>query len=255
MLGRLPKNYGETKKKGITPSKDRSKFSQEKYKFFLNAPFEISSKCCEVLKKSPMHKYQKETGRHAITAQMASESRLRTQKWLQNGCNGFDMKTPISNPMAFWTEQDVLLYINLNKVQIASVYGDVVADDETTDGIKNQMSLADFGIFEKEIPTLKTTGCDRTGCFACGYGCHLEKRPNRFEVIDMVSNPNMRDYCMRGGAFDENGLWKPTKEGLGYWFVIRWINIHGGFNMYIPEYERYEKEYGNEKTRKYLEKE
>ena len=50
-----------------------------------------------------------------MTAQMASESRLRTSQWLKNGCNGFNMKSPISNPMSFWTEQDVLLYIRVRQ--------------------------------------------------------------------------------------------------------------------------------------------
>ena len=52
---------------------------------------------------------------------------LWTMNWLKNGCNGFDMKSPISNPMSFWTEQDVLEYIYHNGIPIADVYGEVVA--------------------------------------------------------------------------------------------------------------------------------
>ena len=89
MLGWLTKDKANPIKANI-PSQDRSIFSQEKYKFFLNAPFEISNKCCNIMKKNPSHTYMRETGRKPITAQMASESRLRTQKWLQNGCNAFD---------------------------------------------------------------------------------------------------------------------------------------------------------------------
>ena len=182
---------------------------------------------------------------------------------MNNGCNGFDMKHPISNPMSFWTKQDVLLYAKINNLDICSVYGEIVKDYKDMGQVEGQLSFADLmqsseqEIFELGKVILKTTGCDRTGCVFCGYGCHLEKqRPNRFELIDIMSNPNLRDYCFRGGAFDEtDGLWKPDDRGLGYWFVIKWINIHGGFNIYIPEYERYEKEYGNEETRKYLEEE
>jgi 3'-phosphoadenosine 5'-phosphosulfate sulfotransferase (PAPS reductase)/FAD synthetase len=148
--------------KGCYHNKDRSMFSQEKYSFFLDAPFEISYKCCNVMKKEPAHRYQKQTGRNPMTAQMATESRLRTQKWLQNGCNGFDLKIPTSNPMAFWTEQDVLLYILTNHIPICAVYGDIVKDGE----IEGQMDLED--VYGKELvdlgrPTLKTTGCNRTG--------------------------------------------------------------------------------------------
>ena len=105
---------------------DKSIFSQERYNFFFNAPFIISSKCCDVMKKQPVHKYASENERYSITAQMASESKHRTIKWIKNGCNGFNMKQPISNPMAFWVEQDVLLYIKMFNIEICSVYGDVV---------------------------------------------------------------------------------------------------------------------------------
>lgn len=81
---------------------------------------------------------------------------------------------------------------------------------------------------------------------------HLEKRPNRLEIIPEYSNPSLQDYVLRGGAFDENGLWKPTNNGLGYWFIMKWLNVHGNLNMYIPNYEKYEEEYGNELTRMYL---
>lgn len=266
-------------------------FSQERYKFLLNAPFEISSKCCKVMKKTPTHAYARKTGRKPITAQMASESRLRSQQWLKNGCNGFDMKSPISNPMAFWTEQDVLLYIdtfitpyfkdlvekasyskgslrkksrkelkkhNYNTIGIASVYGEIVSDYNAMGSLEGQMELsdlsADLGIFDIGRPLLKTTGCDRTGCTFCGYGCHLEKpKESRWEISKKLSNPNIVDFCMRGGAFDEDGLWKPDERGLGYWFVMKWINVHGNMKLHIPDYEKYEREYGTDETRKHLE--
>ena len=155
------------------PKSDRSKYSQEKYKFFLEAPFEISNKCCSVMKKEPAHRYSKITGRKAITAQMADESRLRTQQWLSAGCNAFDNKIPISNPMSFWTEQDVLKYIYDNKLPICSVYGEVIVK---SDEIKGQMEITDFGIGEY-CQKYATTGCNRTGCVLCAFGAHLEKEP------------------------------------------------------------------------------
>ena len=154
-----------------------------------------------------------------MTAQMASESRLRTQKWLQNGCNAFNLKSPISNPMAFWTEQDVLLYIYQTKLPICSVYGDVVKDN----GMEGQMDLEDyFGkeLFDLDRPTLKTTGCDRTGCMFCGYGCHLEKGEGRFRQMKRT-HPKQYDYIMR-----------PLEQGgLNYKEVIDWINEHGNMNI------------------------
>ena len=199
--------------KANIPEKERSQFSLEKYKFFLDAPFEISNKCCNVMKKNPAHKYYKDTGRVPITAQMASESRLRTQKWLQNSCNGFDLQIPTSNPMSFWTEQDVLLYIRTHNLPICSVYGDVVTDDEEW----GQIQLSDYEgleLFEIGNQPLHCTGCQRTGCVCCGFGAHLnndrrfvdlkETHPQMYRLLEISKN---NGYTMREAIdwINENG--------------------------------------------------
>lgn len=99
----------------------KSQFNMEKYKFTLDASFDISDKCCDYLKKEPAHEYEKKTDRKPITATMAAESKVRTQKWLQDGCNAFDCKRPHSKPMSFWTDQDVLLYIKENAKSMIEV--------------------------------------------------------------------------------------------------------------------------------------
>ena len=183
----------------------------------LEAPFEISNRCCNVMKKDPTHRYSRETGRKAITAQMACESRLRTQKWLQSGCNGFELKIPISNPMSFWLEQDVLQYIKKYNLPIASVYGEIVTDyGEECEG---QIDICELGLADDTRP-LKTTGCKRTGCMFCLYGCHLEKSPNRLERMK-ITHPKQYDFIMR----------PKEKGGLNYKEVIDWINEHGNMDI------------------------
>lgn len=147
-------------------------FNYSKWKFLLDAPFKVSNKCCNVMKKKPAHEYHKNTGKVPIIATMASESRRREQKYLQSGCNGFKNKIPTSTPIAFWTEQDILEYIDKNHLPIASVYGDVIKTDK-----------------------YHTTGCQRTGCMFCGYGCHLEKYPNRFQRL-AETHPKQYDYII-----------------------------------------------------------
>jgi 3'-phosphoadenosine 5'-phosphosulfate sulfotransferase (PAPS reductase)/FAD synthetase len=195
-----------------------SQFNQEKYKFFLDAPFEISDLCCDIMKKKPVHDYEKKTGRKPIIATMASESVIRTQKWLQDGCNAFNVTKPHSNPMSFWTEQDVLLYIKENNLPICSVYGEVVTDYEAVGQCENQMSFADFGIFDKERPLLKTTGCQRTGCVLCGFGCHLEKESRFLRLKE--THPKFH-----------NLLYILKNNGVTYAEAIDWVNEHGGFNI------------------------
>lgn len=204
---------------GVKSKDFDSMYDRSKYLFMLNAPFEVSNQCCKVMKKQPLHQYNKDTGRVPITAQMACESKLRTSQWLQNGCNGFDLKIPTSNPMSFWTEQDVLLYIKENNLPICSVYGDIVTDDEES----GQMTLADFcdmEEFELDRPHLHTTGCSRTGCVLCGFGCHLEKDgQGRFELLKKT-HPKFH-----------NLLYILKNNGVTYAEAIDWINEHGDMNI------------------------
>lgn len=219
MLGMLTKDQ---RIKANIPNRDRSMFAQEKWKFFLEAPFDISNRCCNVMKKEPAHRYAKETGRKPMTAQMASESRLRSQKWLQNGCNAFNLRYPISNPMAFWTEQDVLLYIKTHDVPLASIYGEIVVDHKDSGQIDGQMSIADFMSasekeeFELDKPLLKTTELDRTGCVFCGFGCHMKGGRERFVRLRKTHPKHFK------------AMSKIKNNDVSYIEAIDWINEHNG---------------------------
>ena len=182
---------------------NKSQFNCEKWKFLLDAPFNCSSECCTVMKKNPLKQYEKETGRVPIVATMASESRLRKEHWLIHGCNAFDAKRPMSQPMSFWTEQDVLEYLVKYQVPYASVYGDILQD---------------------ENGKYYTTGAQRTGCMFCMFGCHLEKQPNRFQKL-AETHPKIYDYCIHGGA-EVHGIWQPDKNGLGLGKVLDYIGVN-----------------------------
>ena len=149
-----------------------SKFNKGKWEFLLYAPFKISEECCNELKKKPLKKYGKESGKVPMMATMAAEGGVRKEGYLKTGCNAFN--TGKSQPMGFWTEQDVLQYIVDNELEIASVYGDIIKDEN--------------GLY-------KTTGEKRTGCLYCGFGCHLEKEPNRFQRLK-ETHPDIYKYCM-----------------------------------------------------------
>lgn len=185
----------------------------------VSVDFLISEKCCDVMKKMPAHDFQKATGKVPIIATMTYESKLRQDSWLHNGCNAFETKEPKSKPISFWTEQDVLQYIKQNNLPIASIYGDVVYMDKL--GLKYQETLCDCG------NKLCTTGCNRTGCIFCGFGCHLEKGESRFQRLKRT-HPKQYNYCMNGGEYNENGIWQPNEKGLGMKHCIDVINgIYG----------------------------
>lgn len=205
---------------------NKTLFSLEKWKDLLDVPFRLSSRCCTFMKKTPLHSFSKESGLKAITGEMASESRLRIQNWLKNGCNGFDMKEPKSTPISFWTEQDVLRYIRENNVKIPSVYGDIIPQGELINGYE-QLS------FCNDVKYC-TTKCQRTGCIYCGFGCHLEKGKTRFQLLK-ETHPKLYNYCMGGGEFDSDGMWIPNKQGLGLKFVFDTLN-----DIYGKDFIRYE---------------
>lgn len=185
-----------------TDSKGRiSRFCiAKRWQKFGNAPFMVSSECCDIMKKEPFKRYEKETGLHPIVATMADEGEQRLQAWIKTGCNTFDGDRPMSRPMSFWTEYDVLQYIVDNNLEIAKVYGEIVRD---------------------ENGNLKTTGAERTGCMFCGFGAHLEKFPNRFERMKQT-HPKQWGFCM-----------KPVEQGgLGMKAVLDYCGIPTGYEEY-----------------------
>ena len=146
------------------------------------------------MKKKPIKQYEKQTGRKGILGMMASESKLREQSWIRTGCSTFDAERPKSQPMAFWTEQDVLHYIKRLNVPYCKVYGEIVINP-TQEELPGQLNAIDLlGCYEPE-DKLTTTGLQRTGCMFCMFGCHLEKEPNRFQRMK-VTHPKQYEYCM-----------------------------------------------------------
>lgn len=223
-----------------------SVYDKSNYSYLINSPFKTSSKCCDVMKKNPLHKASKK--KKPITAQMADESRQRLSQWIQNGCNAFDLKSPISNPMSFWTEQDVFTYIHTYNLAIADAYGQVVVKN---DGVDGQINIYDY-LGDYRGCQYETTGCKRTGCIFCGFGITQDKQ--RFVRL-FEQEPKLCDYVMRGGEFSESGMWQPSKDGLGYWFALEWLNVHGNLGIGIPNRSCYMGKYCTEENRKYLEDE
>lgn len=173
--------------------KYNNRFSMSKWKWLRDSDIPISNQCCNVMKKSPAKKFEKETGLHPMVATMACESVLRKTEWFKHGCNSFDGIRPQSKPMSFWTEQDVLEYLHRFNLPYASVYGEIKQDED-----------------EKYY----TTGCDRTGCCFCGFGAHLEKEPNRFQRLKQT-HPQIWEWCM-----------KPCDcGGLGMREVLEYIGV------------------------------
>ena len=201
-----------------------SQYNMPKWKFLLDAPFMISDECCPITKKRPAIDFEKENDMHPIMGTMAWESRNRLTNWLEKGCNVFDDERPMSRPISFWTENDILTYIHTYKVEIPSIYGDVVPKN---DGIYGQMNLYDL-MEDYTDCEFDTTGAKRTGCTYCLFGITQDlERFLRFKKEE----PKIYDYVMGGGEFDKDGMWKPNDKGMGFKFVIDWLNENGGLGI------------------------
>ncbi len=157
-----------------------SKGSQlsRKWLNLVDAPFEISEKCCDVLKKEPFHRYEKETGRKPFIGVMGDEGGNRSKL---TECNAFDAKKPQSRPMLFWTEADVWEYIETHSLEYSDIYKDRVIDGVVIPGER------------------------RTGCMFCAFGADQERGVNRFQRM-AKSHPKQWNYCINklgmGAALD-----------------------------------------------------
>ena len=163
---------------------NKSLYNSKKYEYLLDAPFKISDQCCDVMKKRPAKQYEKETGRKPYIGTMAQESRLRQTEWFKNGCNAFDKGRPTSQPLSFWTEQDILQYIKKFNLPYATVYGDIIEED------------TQVNFLGEKVPKLSTTGAKRTGCMFCMFWLSQDGCPNRFQKMK-ETHPNQYKYCMK----------------------------------------------------------
>jgi 3'-phosphoadenosine 5'-phosphosulfate sulfotransferase (PAPS reductase)/FAD synthetase len=134
----------------------------KKWLNLMHAPFKISEQCCDVFKKKPMRRYERETNRKPIIGTMAEDSSLREKVYLTQGCNAFNAKYPNSTPMAFWKSADVWEYIKKYNIPYCKIYD---------------------------------MGESHTGCMFCLFGVHLEKNPNRFQRMQL-SHPSQYRFCM-----------------------------------------------------------
>lgn len=227
----------------------KSQFNKEKWlPLARDVPVLISHWCCYHMKKSPIHKYQTANGYYPITGTLAEESRVRKQAWIRHGCNAFDVTSPTSQPLSFWTEQDVLAYIALNKLPLASVYGEIVS-------MRDGDEYPAVDMFGKVGCDLKCTGCPRTGCVFCGFGFHTEKKgETRFQRLART-HPKQYEYSIGGGQWVDNPaydpvapeydgewknwnpkkIWVPSKKGLGMGKAFDMVNEIYGKDLFRYE--------------------
>ncbi len=149
---------GYTKEGKYAPSYKLS----EKWKKMITSGIKCSEQCCDIMKKQPIHMYNNISGRKPFIGTMAYESSIRKSLYLSNGCNAFNTTNPSSIPIGFWLEKDIWEYIEKYNLPYSDIYN---------------------------------MGVKRTGCMFCMFGVHLEKEPNRFQLMEKT-HPKQYDYCI-----------------------------------------------------------
>jgi len=171
--------YTENKRRGMINGRNGYRVGavSKKWQYLMDQnKIKISEQCCDVMKKRPAHKFFMKTKRVPFVGTMAGESRLRTQSYLKNACNAFYLKSAQSRPLMFWNEKDIWDYIKHYNIPYSKIYD---------------------------------MGYKRTGCMFCMFGCHLEKQPNRFQLMQKT-HPKQWKYCM---------------DKLGIRKVLNYINV------------------------------
>lgn len=167
----------------------------------LNAPFELTDTCCEILKHGNIPEDFENWVN--MTAEMAEESRRRLTAYQTTGCNESIKvgKGGKSKPMGPVTLQTVLRGIKDNSIPLFKYYGEVIISED--------------GKYQ-------TSGMYRTGCALCGFG--LEFEPDRFTKLYRLEPARVRfAFCSR------------EKGGLGYREAFEYCNKYCGTNWEIPE--------------------
>lgn len=161
------------------------KLAKKWYPLFQEAEFNITNKCCDILKKEPMNRFKKESGLKSFVGTQIQEGGYRKESWLSLGCNVLNGdKSDLSRPLSIFTKKDIWDYIDRFNVPYSKIYDDVLNEDGT----------------------VKIEGEKRTGCAYCAFGAHLEKsdliNKNRFERL-ALRKPKQYKKMMK---LENNGI-------------------------------------------------
>ncbi len=115
----------------------------KKYRYLIDAPFNITNKCCDLLKIKPLHPFRKNG---VLIGTMATDSHNRRWAYLQTGCINVIRNT--CSPLSIWTKENIWEYVKKNNIKYCDIYD---------------------------------KGESYTGCAYCGFGIMFD--PLRFERL------------------------------------------------------------------------
>ena len=106
-------NLSERYRNYLLNGDERGKFGMlpKKWQRYIDAPFEISERCCDIMKKKPFRQYVKEKGRVPFIGITQDESFRRAHQYEKTGCNVYTGSMVKSQPLGPWTKQDIFRFV------------------------------------------------------------------------------------------------------------------------------------------------
>lgn len=140
-----------------------------KWQYLAREKFDVSERCCDVMKKRAFKKYEKDTGLYPLIGVTAAESRLRTMQYIsRGGCSAFEGPRPRSFPISIFTDKDIYEYCARFKIALSHLYDD--------------------------------NNVRQSGCMVCGFGA--DQDPQHFDYI-YTHYPKAYKYFM---SMTNNGV-------------------------------------------------
>ena len=149
----------------------------QKWQFLAEQEFDVSSKCCDILKKIPIQNWAKENGDPIpLIALMKDESRLRQQLALYGK---EDEKKSYPFLRTGWTEEDIWAYAEMHNIRFAECYYDRTVDSKLIKAV------------------------DRSGCDACDFGTEEETKIkfDRSKALSPKKHANMMKQTNNGVTY------------------------------------------------------
>lgn len=199
---RLKRLYGDVKNSGKLSNK---------WHYLAEQEFNVTHKCCQILKKDPLEKWAKNNGNpKPIIALMKDESKLRQQLALYGKEDGKKIYPFLRSG---WTEADIWEYAKRYNIRFAECYYDRFVNDVL---IKART---------------------RTGCEYCGFGIMQEKE-DRFARSKLTA-PKKYKNMMR---LENNGVTFEAAISIAKKASIDPLGLYGGLARSVEINEGQKKE-------------
>lgn len=175
-------------KYGINKDGSKSAFKiANKWHYLLDEDFITTDRCCDILKKDPIKKFEKETGLKPINGVTTSESNQRKIRYIKNGgCINWSEGKEVCSLLSLFTEDNIWECIDKFNIEICSIY------------------------YPKEIDREIVEGEYRTGCAWCLFGLHCESKEN-----NRITRLFKREPKRYKSIMDKLG-YKKVLEALGF---------------------------------------